>query len=151
MTLFDPTRHYPLLQLDWDRNAAQHAITAIVSETIAQLKTAPLLSGHPMDEQNFGSDLYFGKAGVLWAIDYLQTVEAVDSTLDVAAHLDETLAQNSQRYSEYSPYPEQSSYLFGELPLLLLQYKLSPSEDKATTCTAVNSSFSVPCMALPAT
>ncbi|MBD1865632.1 MULTISPECIES: hypothetical protein [Trichocoleus] len=31
-----------------------------------------------------------------------------------------------------SPYPEQSSYLFGELPLLLLQYQLSPSEETAT-------------------
>ncbi len=85
-----------------------------------------------MDDQVFGSDLYFGKAGVLWAIDYLQTVKAIDSTFDVATHLDATLAQNRQQYSEQSPYPEQSSYLFGELPLLLLQYKLSPSEDKGT-------------------
>lgn len=132
MALFDPTRHYPLLQLDWNPNTAQQAITAIAHETIAQLQTVPLLSGHPMDDQAFGSDLYFGKAGVLWAINYLQTVGAIDSTFDVATHLDATLAQNRQRYPKASPYPEQSSYLFGELPLLLLQYKLSPSEDKAT-------------------
>ena len=130
MTLFDPTRHYPLLQLDWNRNTAQQAITAIVHETIAQLQTAPLLSAHPMDDGAFDSDLYFGKAGVLWAIDYLQTVGAVDSTFDIATHLDVTLAQNRQRYPQVSPYPEQSSYLFGELPLLLLQYKLSPQQTK---------------------
>ncbi|WP_299411667.1 LanC-like protein [Acaryochloris sp. IP29b_bin.148] len=132
MTLFDPTRHCPLVQLEWDRNTAQQAIAAITHKTITQLETTPLLSRHPMDDQAFGSDLYFGKAGVLWAINYLQTVGAVDSTFDVTTHLDATLEQNHQRYSQVSPYPEQSSYLFGELPLLLLQYKLSPSETKAT-------------------
>ncbi|MEP0873667.1 LanC-like protein [Trichocoleus desertorum AS-A10] len=132
MTLFDPARHYPLLQLDWNRDTAQQAIRAIAQETIAQLQTAPLLSGHPMDDQALGSDLYFGKAGVLWAINYLQSVGAIESTFDVATHLDATLAQNRQRYPKVSPYPEQSSYLFGELPLLLLQYQLSPSEETAT-------------------
>ena len=131
MVLFDPTRHYPLLQIDWNPNTAQQAITKIVHETISQLNATPLLSGHPMDDQTFGSDLYFGKAGVLWAINYLQTVEAIDSIFDVTDHLDATLSQNRQRYPKASPYPEQSSYLFGELPLLLLQYKLYPSEDKA--------------------
>ena len=131
MALFDPNRHYPLLQIDWNHDTARFAIASIVDETIAQLQTVPLLSGHPMDDTEFGSDLYFGKAGVLWAIDYLQTVGAVDSTFNVTSHLDETLEQNRQQYSKYSPYPEQSSYLFGELPLLLLQYKLSPNENKA--------------------
>lgn len=131
MTLFDPARHYSLLQLDWNPNAAQEAIYAIAHETITQLQTVPLLSRHPLDDKAFGSDLYFGKAGVLWAIHYLQIVGAIDSTIDVTSHLDETLEQNRQRYPKVSPYPEQASYLFGELPLLLLQYKLSPSEDKA--------------------
>ncbi|MBD2122327.1 LanC-like protein [Trichocoleus sp. FACHB-262] len=132
MALFDPARHYPLSQLAWNRDTAQQAIRAIAQETVAQLQTAPLLSGHPMDDQALGSDLYFGKAGVLWAVNYLQSVGAIDSTFDVATHLDATLAQNRQRYPKVSPYPEQSSYLFGELPLLLLQYKLSPSEETAT-------------------
>ncbi|HEY9749675.1 MAG TPA: LanC-like protein [Allocoleopsis sp.] len=131
MALFDPARHYPLSQLTWNRDTAQQAIRAIAQETMAQLQTAPLLSGHPMDDQAFGSDLYFGQAGVLWAIHYLQSVGAIDSTFDVATHLDTTLAQNRQCYPQVSPYPEQSSYLFGELPLLLLQYKLSPSEETA--------------------
>jgi lantibiotic modifying enzyme len=132
MALFDSNRHYPLSQLDWNPDTARQAITSIAHETIARLKTVPLLSAHPMDDGVFGDDLYFGKAGVLWAIDYLQTVDAIDSTFDVATHLDATLAQNRQSYPQMSPYPEQSSYLFGELPLLLLQYKLSPSEDRAT-------------------
>ncbi|PSN11488.1 lanthionine synthetase [filamentous cyanobacterium CCT1] len=132
MALFDPTRHYPLLQIAWNPDAAQQAIDAIAHETITQLNTAPLLAGHPMDDQAFGSDLYFGKAGVLWAIDYLQTAGAIDSTFDAISHLDAALAQNRERYPKASPYPEQASYLFGELPLLLLQYKLSPSTAKAT-------------------
>lgn len=132
MALFDPARHYPLWQIDWHPDTAHQAIRAIAYETITQLQTTPLLSGHPMDDQMFGSDLYFGKAGVLWAINYLQTFGAIDSTFDVATHLDDTLAQNRQNYATASPYPEQSSYLFGELPLLLLQYQISPSEDQAT-------------------
>ena len=130
MTLFDPNRHYPLLQTDWNYDTTKQAISSIANETILQLETTPLLSGHPMDDGVLGSDLYFGKAGVLWAIDYLQTVGAIDSTFDVIAHLEATLEQNQQQNSNH-PYPEQSSYLFGELPLLLLQYKLSPTEDKA--------------------
>jgi lantibiotic modifying enzyme len=117
--------------MDWNPDTAQQAITAIVHETIDQLQTATLLPGHPLDDNGFGSDLYLGKAGVLWAIDYLQTVGAVDSTFEIATHLDAALAQNRQRYPKVSPYPEQSSYLFGELPLLLLQYKCNPSEDTA--------------------
>ncbi|MEO1145457.1 MAG: LanC-like protein [Cyanobacteria bacterium J06638_22] len=132
MTLFDPTRHYSLLELDWNPDAAQQAIEAIAHETITQLNEQPVLPGHPMDDQTFGTDLYFGKAGVLWAIHYLQTAGAIDSTFDVAEHLDATLAQNSQSYLQNTPYPQQSSYLFGDLPLLLLQYKLAPSEEKAT-------------------
>ena len=132
MALFDPNRHYPLPPVNWQPDEARQAIAAIAAETITQLETTPLLSGHPMDDQAFGSDLYFGKAGVLWAIDYLQTVGAIESTFNVATHLDATLEQNRQRYPQFSPYPEQASYLFGELPLLLLQYKLSPSADKAT-------------------
>ncbi|MEM9009472.1 MAG: hypothetical protein AAGE59_38990 [Cyanobacteria bacterium P01_F01_bin.86] len=55
MNLFDPGRHYPLLQLDWNPHTAQQAITEIAHETIAQLNTTSLLSGHPMDNQgNFG-------------------------------------------------------------------------------------------------
>lgn len=131
MRLFDPDRHYPLLQLDWNPSKTRQAIIAIANETIAQLKTTSSLPGHPMDDSEFGSDLYFGKAGVLWMIDYLQTVGAIDSTFDVTAHIDETLEQSRQDYSKRSPYPEQSSYLFGQLPLILLQYKLSPTEDKA--------------------
>jgi len=132
MALFDPNRHYPLPLVNWQPDEVRQAIAAIATETITQLETTPLLSGHPMDDQAFGSDLYFGKAGVLWAIDYLQTVGVIDSTFNVATHLDATLEQNRQRYPQFSPYPEQASYLFGELPLLLLQYKLSPSADKAT-------------------
>ena len=132
MALFDPNRHYPLPQVNWQPDEARQAIAAIATETITQLEATPLLSGHPMDDQAFGSDLYFGKAGVLWAIDYLQTVGAIESTFNVATHLDATLEQNRQRYPQFSPYPDQASYLFGELPLLLLQYKLTPSADKAT-------------------
>lgn len=131
MTLFDVGRHYPLLKLEWNRDTVQYAIAAIVDETIEQLQTTPLLFRHPMDDSEFGSDFYFGKAGVLWAIDYLQSVGAVDSTFEMTTHLDTALEQNRQRYPIVSPYPEQSSYLFGELPLLLLQYKLSPSQGKA--------------------
>jgi hypothetical protein len=59
-------------------------------------------------------------------------VGAIEPTFEVSAHLEPTLKQNRQRYPQASPYPEQSSFLFGELPLLLLQYKQAPSETKAT-------------------
>ena len=131
-SLFDATRHYPLMEIEWNADKAQAAIAKIANETVTKLETAPLLSGHPMDEVGFGSDLYFGKAGVLWAIDYLQRERAIDTAFDVANHLDTTLEQNRQQYQKQSPYQQQSSYLFGELPLLLLQYKLSPTEAKAT-------------------
>jgi lantibiotic modifying enzyme len=132
MALFAPARHFSLSQIDWNPHVVQQAIVAIAHKTTTQLSSEPSLPGHPLDDQTFGSDLYFGKAGVLWAINHLQTVGAIDSTFDIATHLEETLAQNRQRYSTASPYPEQSSYLFGELPLLLLQYQRSPTADNAS-------------------
>ena len=42
---------------------ARRAISEIASETITQIERSPLLAGHPLDDQAFGSDLHFGKAG----------------------------------------------------------------------------------------
>lgn len=75
-----------------------NAITAIADETIAQLEITPLLSGHPLDDQAFGSDLYLGRAGVFWTIHYLQTVGAINSTFDITPHLEAALEQNRQCY-----------------------------------------------------
>ena len=131
MALFSPERHYPLSQTQWNPNVARQAIADITMQTIEQLNAASYLPAHPMDDTTFGSDLYFGEAGVLWAIDYLQSVGAVETTFDITEHLSTALAKNRQTYAKVSSYPEQSSYLVGELPLLLMQYKLCPSKENA--------------------
>ena len=85
--LFDHKRHYPLLQTKWNPDAARQAIANITTQTIEQLSTLSSLPGHPMDDNMFGSDLYFGKAGALWAIDYLQTVGAIPTTFDITEQI----------------------------------------------------------------
>ncbi|WP_315790756.1 hypothetical protein [Fischerella sp. JS2] len=86
--LFNPARHYPLLPLGWNASKAQQTVVDIVNETTSYLEKAASFPVHPMDEYGFGNDLYFGTAGVLWAIAYLQNVGAIDSTLDVGSYLD---------------------------------------------------------------
>jgi lantibiotic modifying enzyme len=63
-----------------------------------------------------------GTTGVIWALTYLDRVQAIDADLDFTTLLEEQLALNEKELKSM-PHPDNTSYLFGELPILMLQFK----------------------------
>ncbi len=129
--MFNKDRHYPLPETKWQQADAEQAIADIVDDVLTQVAARETLSTHPMDGWDSGPDLYLGRAGTFWAIDYLQRVGAVDAGFAVEPHLATMLAENREGYGN-SPHSENSSYLFGELPILMMQYRAANSAEEAT-------------------
>ena len=79
--LFDPARHEPLRESHWDEARARDTIGRIVAEAERVFDPETLWPPHPLDR--FGSrSLYYGAAGVIWAIDFLFEQSAARSTRD---------------------------------------------------------------------
>jgi hypothetical protein len=88
--LHDPTRHEPLILIPWNPAAAQAAIEQIVADTRAAFTPEGLWPIHPDDgppERGPLGGLYFGAAGVVWALHYLQEEGAAPPGETFAAHL----------------------------------------------------------------
>lgn len=121
--MFDQSRHYPVQNIKWERELVQHAIQEIADDTLKQLAQSRTLPLHPLDDFG-GSGLYMGMTGVIWALTYLHRVHAIEADCDFRAVLAEQLAANAKE-SQGMPHPENASYLFGELPILMLQFQVS--------------------------
>jgi hypothetical protein len=122
--MFDPNRHYPLKNLKWELAVVQQAIQDIADDAINQINQSHKLPRHPMDNYGVGSDLYFGMTGVIWALTYLELKQAIDTDLNFSALLEEQLSAN-EKERKAMPHPDNASYLFGNLPILMLQFKSS--------------------------
>jgi len=80
--LHDPARHEPLLRLEWDEHRARASIERIVRDAEQRFSADAYWPTHPNDVEP-GDDpnmpatsLYYGAAGVIWALHYLQAVVA---------------------------------------------------------------------------
>jgi lantibiotic modifying enzyme len=122
--MFDQSRHYPLRPIAWAPESALETIRDIAHDAVEQIRQHRKLPRHPMDDYGVNSDLFMGMAGVLWALAYLNQVQAIDARLDFPALLEEQLSANEKEFKN-SSHPDNASYLFGELPILLLQFKSS--------------------------
>jgi lantibiotic modifying enzyme len=122
--MFDQRRHYALKDIDWDRDMALETIRDIAYDAAHQIRQNRKLPRHPMDEYGVYSDLYIGMAGVIWALEYLEQKQIIETDLDFAALLEEQLSANENEFKSTS-HSTNASYLFGELPILLLQFKSS--------------------------
>jgi hypothetical protein len=71
--LYDPERHVQLTVQPWDEASARAAIREIVADTEASFRGEDLWPLHPLEE--FPGDryrnLYWGAAGVMWALHWL--------------------------------------------------------------------------------
>ena len=79
--LFDPARHEPLRQSHWDEARARDTIGRIVAEAERVFDPEAFWPAHPLDRVPSRS-LYYGAAGVIWAIDFLSEQSAARSTRD---------------------------------------------------------------------
>lgn len=125
--LFDRARHEPLLAAPWDPGRARSAIERIVRDTEARYLPDSWWPIHPKDIEP-GEDpaqasptLYFGAAGVVWALRYLRAVGAVELAAGRVYDLDRLRQQNrdwllAQGSSDFG------SFLMGELPIDLMAF-----------------------------
>jgi lantibiotic modifying enzyme len=130
--MFDQSRHYPVKDLKWRPERARETIRDIAGDVIKDFAQRRALPRHPMDDYGVCSDLYMGTTGVIWALTYLKQVRAFDAAFDFAGLLEEQLAANDKELKS-SPHAGNASYLFGELSILMLQFKSSrdgPTADK---------------------
>ena len=73
--LFDPNRHENLCSSPWDASVAKMTIERIAADTARQYSSENLWPSHPLDDDRSPRvfhDLYFGAAGVIWALKYLE-------------------------------------------------------------------------------
>jgi lantibiotic modifying enzyme len=132
--LFEPDRHEPLCDAAWDESQVRDAIRDIVRDVEHSRVAEGRWPVHPLDddddvelETGFKS-LYFGSAGVLWALWYLQREGAVVLTSDPAVGI-------QQAHAAYLAEPDTGevvpSYFLGEVGILLVLWRLTGSSQAA--------------------
>ncbi|MEM7364860.1 MAG: LanC-like protein [Pseudomonadota bacterium] len=134
MTLFDPSRHEPLLSLAWDEALVRRKVEEIAQDCRSAFSPESLWPIHPNDvspeRASTLKPIYYGATGVLWSLDYLSrmgVVKPVGEMADVlpsllTAHRDDSLAVNGEPVLGFQ---------VGDAGILLLQYRLSSSEQVA--------------------
>lgn len=143
--LFDPARHEALeYGLAWDEARARATLRAIVSDAEQARSPDGAWPVHPLDEEGtlprggFKS-LYFGAAGVIWALWYLQREGAATlAVLDPAAAI-------AQADAAYRADPDTGevvpSYYLGEVGILLVRWAIAreaPVAERLFAAVAAN-------------
>jgi Lanthionine synthetase C-like protein len=130
--MYEEARHEPLIAAEWDEELARAAIERMVHDTHEQFDPEKLWPIHPLDR--FGADLsesfkmlYFGAAGVIWALHYLKRVGATAIERNYAITLDR-LAEANRKEMKLST-REAASFLMGDVGILLVRWQLSPAEE----------------------
>jgi hypothetical protein len=130
--MIDPARHAPLRPLPWSAAQAEAAIAEIVADAIAHFDPERFWPVHPQDAEALESEtsLYFGAAGMVWALDYLARVGASPSRLDFRPMLPSLLAANKREFSSRG-YAEHGSLLFGDMGTAIVAIRIAPSAELA--------------------
>src|SRR5678816_927918 len=132
--MYEEARHETLIQTEWNPQDALAAIDRIVRDTQSRFERRSLWPIHPLDKFTDTPTapfkmLYFGAAGVIWALDYLSALGAAAKKPDYASSLIDLAVQN--RAEMQLRVPQIYSYLMGDVGILLTQWRLSPSNELA--------------------
>ena len=131
--LFNPDAHEPLTQRAWDEARASQAIAQIAADAENAFQADSLWPAHPLDDVEEAEQLtglYLGAAGVVWALDRLARVGAVElghDWSDIAASL-------PARYAKAPDLEEElggriPSLMLGESGVLVVAHTLAPTAD----------------------
>jgi hypothetical protein len=127
--LYDPSRHEALDAPPWDDACARASIEAIVAETEARFTPESYWPIHPLDADDGETaplyPLYFGAAGVIWALHHLESTGACRLA---RAYTDdvEPLVARTRDWQRGFGEDEPASYLMGETGIDLVRYALRP-------------------------
>ncbi len=128
--LFDPARHEALTETPWREPAARAAIERIVADAKAAYSKEGLWPIHPLDRSPERADplkpIYYGAAGVVWALLHLQRagVADADDYLPAVATLLERHREDSLRLTG-API---LAYPTGDAGIALLHWTMAPSQ-----------------------
>ena len=141
MRLYELERHEPLIDVQWSEELARAAIARIADDAHRSFGEATLWPIHPLDRSperpaDSLKTLYFGAAGVIWALNYLDETNAIKVKRDYLATVRKLVQRHRDDIRKYSGVREYlggelASYLMGETGILLLHWKMAPSEDLA--------------------
>jgi lanthionine synthetase-like protein len=133
--LYDPAQFEPLLDEPWEAERVERAISAIVADADAAFEPAGLWPAHEWDGWQAAlpmKNLYFGAAGVVWALAALRP--HAESQLDLAAAalraLERWRAEPDFVEGE-SPPPGEAALFYGETGPLLVSLLLAPDGARA--------------------
>jgi hypothetical protein len=126
--MFDPQRHIALSPDAWDESVARRAIGEIVDDTLDRFDPDRFWPAYPLDEgaPEPSTSVYFGAAGVLWALDRLRRTGAVEFGHDFSGLLPRLLTLNREDYAATASYPQHASLLVGDVGVLLSIMTLAP-------------------------
>jgi len=136
--LYRPEAFEPLEDAVWDENRIRDEIRGIVADAGAAFDPVGLWPADDWDAWTSPlplKNLYVGASGVIWALDVLRRRGYADSQLDLAAVARRTLeawrAEPDFPAQLELPAPAEASLLEGESGMLVVAWRLSPSEDLA--------------------
>ncbi len=123
--LLEPGDHEPLTETPWNPPRAEAAIRAIVDDAERAFSLHTLWPLHPRDADPGDAPdrytmLYFGAAGIIWA---LHRLGSADDWSAVAASLPDRYRAGPD-FPDYGVIP---SFLFGEAGVVLVAHSLRPS------------------------
>ncbi|HYL58147.1 MAG TPA: LanC-like protein [Candidatus Acidoferrales bacterium] len=141
MQLYVSERHEPLSGATWNEGLARRAIEQIAADAEREFTADGLWQIHPSDRSperppDSMKPLYHGAAGVIWALHHLAENGAVTLKRDylpAARELIERNREDLRKYEGLRQYMgrENASYMLGETGLMLLHWKLAPSDELA--------------------
>lgn len=136
--LYDANRHLTLHGVRWDADLARAAIARIVAETRAAVSGRGTWPVHFQDAPEGSPSrkgLYFGSAGVIWALDALVGSGHAPPGDTFAEYLPQNLAGNEKTHRKRDF--ETCSYFMGQAGILLCMYRTAPSAQTADALAAV--------------
>ena len=141
MQLYEAERHERLIDREWNEGRAREAIDQIVADTHRSFTAEGLWPVHPFDRSperppDSIKYIYHGAAGVIWALGYLDEMGAAALNRDYLPTVRELIPRiraDMDKYPEVRKYMggEVASYMLGEAGILLVEWKMAPSENIA--------------------
>ncbi len=125
--IYDKERHVPVKDIKWDKEKAKQIIKEIFDETSAKFHSKNFW---PSDENEdpaitANKSFYFGASGNLWALDKMSKFLGTEISFDKYKAMEDI-------HNAYLDAPDTKevvpSLFLGEVGILLVKYKLSPSE-----------------------
>lgn len=115
--MIDPSRHAPLCDEPWEPHAAEAAIGEIAADALEAFDADRFWPAHPRDDglKDGNSSIYLGAAGVIWALDRLRRVGAIERDFDFPPQLPQLLAKTQAEMTTYGDYAVNGSLLFGDM------------------------------------